>query len=405
MKTVTYLYDEKAPDGLAVFQDMTTQIRGFSFKQSQLGKVKSLNHAENAGIYFLFSEDDEIKKVYIGQSVNGVSRIQHHISGKLFWQRCLLFVTDNASFSKTTIDYLEYHFIRFFDKSDYILENKDLRDKEPNVNDFERPALEESARQIEFLLACQGIKKQETTFKKQGKVYKAAGKNNAWLVVHDGEFILLQGSHIAYPNLESKQWQNNQTGYDNRMTQIKQFIEQGKLEQIEDSKAKLLMNINFKSPSGAGDFVTGNSVNGWDFWQGLKHDREKIQKNNIKVSKPKDPYLYIFRCGDDSYHAGYSINFDNSVSRIILTEEGIGIRNIRGKIPVKLVYFGRDVLAARISRSLNTDDNEKQIEEFIQQQESQLWNKLQTAMDQLRADQTFQKNLLKRKDKLLRATQ
>ncbi len=76
-------------------------------------------------------------------------------------------------------------------------------------------------------------------------------------------------------------WQNNQTAYDNRMTQIKQFIEQSKLEQVEDSKAKLLMNIHFKSPLGAGDFVTGNSVNGWDFWQNLKHDREKIKQGSM----------------------------------------------------------------------------------------------------------------------------
>lgn len=56
------MYDEDNPDGLAVFQDMTKQIRAFAFKQSQFEQVKNQKYADNAGIYFLFSEDEDLKK-------------------------------------------------------------------------------------------------------------------------------------------------------------------------------------------------------------------------------------------------------------------------------------------------------------------------------------------------------
>lgn len=69
------------------------------------------------------SEDENL--VYIGQSINGAKRIEEHVKGKDFWSYAIMFVTDNNSFDKLSIDYLEYEFIQRFKKSSYVLTNRD----------------------------------------------------------------------------------------------------------------------------------------------------------------------------------------------------------------------------------------------------------------------------------------
>lgn len=278
MKAVTYLYDKSNPDGLAVFQDITKQIRGFSFKQSQFNNIRKQKHADNAGIYFLFGEDEDIKKVYIGQSINGVSRIEKHIREKLWWQRCLLFITDNASFSKTTIDYLEYHFIRFFDKSDYVLINKDLRTNKPNINDFEEPALLEIASQIEFLLACQGIYKQEYKIQNKVRKYKARADYPANLYIKDGKFIVTQGSKIKVPDKTLIGWAQDPDCYNKRLTILSELLQSKKIKISGENEYELLVDLPFNSPSGAAKLVKGlSAINGWYFWQGLQEERDDIE--------------------------------------------------------------------------------------------------------------------------------
>ena len=45
------------------------------------------------GIYILLGEDENgAAQAYIGETTNGVQRINNHKSHKLFWNKCLMFV-------------------------------------------------------------------------------------------------------------------------------------------------------------------------------------------------------------------------------------------------------------------------------------------------------------------------
>lgn len=180
--------------------------------------------------------------------MNGISRIQSHITNKAFWQNCLLFVTDNASFSKTHIDFLEYHFIRFFDESNYMLENKDKRSNKPNISDFEEPALLELATQIEFLLACQGIRAQNKKVKtlKNQIIYPAIGKYKAQLIIKDGEFILLKGSLINKPSEKLKE-ATRKNAYFRQMRPYQELLEKGKIKELSDDIAETLVDLSFNT--------------------------------------------------------------------------------------------------------------------------------------------------------------
>ena len=151
-----YFPDIQHANSLRIIQDPTSQIRGFYFTKSRLNNVESLEYANNHAVYFLFSDSDE-SSVYVGQSVNGINRIKSHLREKDFWQFGILFVTDNNSFDKLSIDYLEYYFIQAFSKTQYSLENRDMRTVAPNVNVFNQSTLNSFASHIQFLLEALGV--------------------------------------------------------------------------------------------------------------------------------------------------------------------------------------------------------------------------------------------------------
>ena len=110
-RTITYYYpDETAPSSLKVFQDRSSQIRGFYFTRDRLEDIAKEENASNYAIYFLMGNSDDeyhTATIYIGQSKNGAGRINDHKQKKSFWSHCIMFVSDNNAFDMNVIDYME----------------------------------------------------------------------------------------------------------------------------------------------------------------------------------------------------------------------------------------------------------------------------------------------------------
>ncbi|MDR7074174.1 GIY-YIG nuclease family protein [Fictibacillus barbaricus] len=266
-----YFPDTDYAASLKIFQDPTSQIRGFYFTKSQLNKVENLDYANNHAVYFLFSDSEE-SSVYIGQSVNGIKRIKSHLREKDFWQYGILFVTDNNSFDKLSIDYLEYFFIQAFAKTQYSLENHDLRTVMPNVNFFNQSTLNSFAVQIQFLLEAMGISfKPSPSIDNElnNEVFNAKSPYNAQIAIRDGKFILLENSEIRAPLDRTKDWSDGGTFYKRSLRRFNQLIEAGKAVKLDVSIAKLVDDVEFNSPSTPAELCSGHSQNGWIFWQGL----------------------------------------------------------------------------------------------------------------------------------------
>ncbi|MDE4085384.1 GIY-YIG nuclease family protein [Planococcus maritimus] len=263
---------------LRIFQDPTSQIRGFYFKKSQLSKVESLDYANNHAVYFLFSETEE-SSVYIGQSINGIKRIKSHLREKDFWQFGILLVTDNNTFDKLSIDYLEYYFIQAFSKTQYSLENQDLRPIAPNVNVFNLSTLNSFASQIQFLLEAMGIsfKPSSSTEEenKRDESFKAKSPHQASIRLQDGKYILQANSLIKAPLDRTKGWSDGGNFFQRSKRRYDQLIESGKAVSIDEKSAKLIDDVEFNSPSTPAALCSGHSQNGWVFWEGLDEKRKK----------------------------------------------------------------------------------------------------------------------------------
>lgn len=185
-----------------------------------------------------------------------------------------MFVTDNNSFDKLSIDYLEYEFINKFKKSSYVLTNRDLRPNRPNISIYDMPNLNAYITQIEFLLSAEGIDidiAEQPDVKR--KYYYPSKKYNAKLYVNEGKFILAVGCEIKRPPESTRDWKDKRH-YTRGNEIIDNYIENEKAVE-KDWKIITKANLAFKSPSAPTDLITGLSDNGWKFFKGLEEIREK----------------------------------------------------------------------------------------------------------------------------------
>ena len=278
-RAITYYYpDETAPSSLKVFQDRSSQIRGFFFTRDRLEDMSKVENAGNYAIYFLLGNDDDehpIPTIYVGQSKNGAGRIIDHKYKKSFWSHCIMFVSDNNAFDTNAIDYMEYYFIqKVISAGVYSVENKDERKKEPNVSIYDKPTYDQYITQIEFLLQIEGVRLTLPTKKIAGKYYKLRGKGpSAQAYFQDGEFYLEVGSIIRPSATKAESMRSTM---DRRELQIEQLLAEKKIAPSKDDAHyyEVLYPLSFKSPSTMAVFVLGRSANGWTEFVGIKELRD-----------------------------------------------------------------------------------------------------------------------------------
>ena len=278
-RAITYYYpDETAPSSLKVFQDRSSQIRGFFFTRDRLEDMAKVENAGNYAIYFLLGNDDDehpIPTIYVGQSKNGAGRIIDHKYKKSFWSHCIMFVSDNNAFDTNAIDYMEYYFIqKVVSAGVYMVENKDERKKEPNVSIYDKPAYDQYVAQIEFLLQIEGVRLTLPVKKIAEKYYKLRGKGpSAQAYFQEGKFYLEVGSIIRPSATKSESMKSIM---DRRKQQIAQLLAEKKIAPSKDDDRcyEVLYPLSFKSPSTMAVFVLGRSANGWDEFVGIEELRD-----------------------------------------------------------------------------------------------------------------------------------
>lgn len=279
-RTITYYYpDETAPSSLKVFQDRSSQIRGFYFTRDRLEDIAKEENASNYAIYFLMGNSDEVHHtatIYIGQSKNGAGRINDHKLKKSFWSHCIMFVSDNNAFDTNVIDYMEYYFIqKVLEAGTYSVENKDERKRKPNVSIYDQPTYNQYIAQVEFLLQVEGVQLTLPTKKALLKYYplRATGPS-ALAYFQDGLFYLEKGS-IIRPTVAKSQLKQVKVSMARREELIKFLLDGKKIRSgKEDGYYEVMYPLSFKTPSAMALFVLGRNANGWTEFVGIDELRE-----------------------------------------------------------------------------------------------------------------------------------
>jgi len=133
--------------------------------------VNELVSLDKYGVYLLLSDE----RVYVGQAQDLERRIKQHLTGKDWWERVVLLTTQDDSFTRTDIDYLESVLINKAEKAQSLDSDNKNKGNNPKVDKFRKVNLDQYLEEALFLMELIGItvfsnSKKRTTSKRKKQV-------------------------------------------------------------------------------------------------------------------------------------------------------------------------------------------------------------------------------------------
>lgn len=152
INTIIYIDDLK---GLKIHKLNNNNIRCVEIPRNLLKQISDINLINNSGIYFLHNLNSQ--SLYVGQTEDLLRRFLDHNKTKDF-DKIIAFSVENNDWSRTYIDYLEWHYINQIKKQDFwILNNDQHCEKKPNISQFEEPMLWDLIDNIDILLFANNV--------------------------------------------------------------------------------------------------------------------------------------------------------------------------------------------------------------------------------------------------------
>lgn len=259
-KKLEMIYHNGQPDGIRSIRRNLSTMTTYVIPRPLLSEAKNISGINRPGIYYLINEDDgnKIVQLYIGQTRNGISRLDDHNRFKDFWNKAIMFLAESKTFTLDMISGLEkFAIIRAQESKRYKVENNVVPKYE--IDEYDLAAIEEIYDEIQFIMATQGYKMNDAkdTLNEVDILHTTRNGITAF-GIYDGEkFEVLDGSQV---NIDKPVYLPRY----NR--QREELISQQSIVNV-DGKYILKATLDFKTPSGASDFVLGGSTNGWIEWK------------------------------------------------------------------------------------------------------------------------------------------
>ena len=259
-KSFEIIYHNGQPDGIRSIRRRLSTMTTYVVPRPLLSEAKKISEIDRPGIYYLINENDEnkIAQIYIGQTRNGITRLDDHNRQKDFWNKAILFLADKKTFSLDMISGLEKYAIKkAYESKRYKVENTISPKYE--IDEYDLPLIDEIYEEIQFIMATQGYKMNYSqTDSKSAAILHTTRNGVKAFGVYDGEkFEVLDGSQIDFDR------PSHQAKYN---MQRQDLLNKAQIEH-KDGVYLLKVNLEFNTPSGASDFVLGGSTNGWTEWK------------------------------------------------------------------------------------------------------------------------------------------
>lgn len=263
---------------------------GIAYKipRTYLEKCKERTDLKQSGVYFLFGKNNQDEEqVYIGQADarnngNGVlSRIIEHLKDKEYFSDVVILTTQNNSFGKTEISYLENRFTNLaIDNARYTVINKNT----PNGSNV-TSELEDFIDYSKMILGVLGYKIFVPLIKKQVEIQSKEDQEELILYIfakrkgaekptkgqckrtNEG-FVVLAGSMI-------------ESHYKESAPNSVRLLKEKCIENNEIINGILQKDKLFSSPLYAASFVLGRSINGKDLWK----TKEGLSLNDLETEE------------------------------------------------------------------------------------------------------------------------
>lgn len=108
-KKLETIYHNGQPDGIRSMQRSLSTMTTYVIPRPLLGEAKDISGIKRPGIYYLINEDEDnnIAQIYIGQTRNGIIRLDDHNRSKDFWNKAIMFLAESRTFTLDMISGLE----------------------------------------------------------------------------------------------------------------------------------------------------------------------------------------------------------------------------------------------------------------------------------------------------------
>lgn len=258
-KKLETIYHNGQPDGIRSIRRNLSTMTVYVIPRPLLAEAKTISGINRPGIYYLINENDDnkIAQIYVGQTRNGILRLDDHNRSKDFWNKAIMFLADNKTFSLDMISGLEkFAIIKAQESKRYKVENTVVPKYE--IDEYDMASVEEIYDEIQFIMGTQGYKMDNVKSSTSSDIFYTTRNGISALGIYDGEkFQVLEGSQININKPVHLARYNKQRA---------ELLASGEISQV-DGKYFLNITIEFNTPSGASDFVLGGSTNGWVEWK------------------------------------------------------------------------------------------------------------------------------------------
>lgn len=258
-KKLETIYHNGQPDGIRSIRRNLSTMTVYVIPRPLLAEAKTISGINRPGIYYLINENDDnkIAQIYVGQTRNGILRLDDHNRSKDFWNKAIMFLADNKTFSLDMISGLEkFAIIKAQESKRYKVENTVVPKYE--IDEYDMASVEEIYDEIQFIMGTQGYKMDNVKSTTSSDIFHTTRNGISALGIYDGEkFQVLEGSQININKPVHLARYNKQRA---------ELLASGEISQV-DGKYFLNITIEFNTPSGASDFVLGGSTNGWVEWK------------------------------------------------------------------------------------------------------------------------------------------
>ncbi len=257
LTTMTIQLIDNNADGIRICRVEGESLVTVVIPRGKLAEAAKLPQLPQRGIYYLLDEDHGIlSRVYAGQTIQGILRLESHKSKKDFWNKAVMFLDEDWNIDRDVLDALEAKAIKYVQEhGSYETDNKQL--PSPRLSPYKEQRVEDLHDGILFRMEVLGydLNRTETITISQGAMFRTK-KNGICAQGHyktkDGSFTVLAGSEIDLDRPVIK----NRGALSLRQ----------KMFGDTRGKVKLPEDIVFSSPSTAAVFVLGGSQNGWFEW-------------------------------------------------------------------------------------------------------------------------------------------
>lgn len=259
-KKLEIIYYNGQPDGVRSVRRHLSTITTYVIPRPLLAEAKKISGITRPGIYYLINENDEnkIAQIYIGQTRNGVTRLDDHNRSKDFWNKAIMFLADNKTFSLDMISGLEeYAIVKAHEAKRYKVENTVKPKYE--IDEYDLPSIEEVYDEIQFIMATLGYKMENAKqTRNEAEIFHTTRNGITAYGIYSGDkFQVLEDSEINFKKPVHLPKYNRQR---------EELLKKGDIT-LQGDKYKLNVILEFNTPSGASDFVLGSSTNGWTEWK------------------------------------------------------------------------------------------------------------------------------------------